>query len=57
MEKKKEHGVEALNQEYKRYEQVEKNQAYHLAEQETDEEFDDELVIKSCDMGQFIRGG
>jgi len=57
MEKKKEHGIEALNQEYKRYEQVEKNQAYHLAEQETDEEFDDEFVIKSCDMGQFIRGG
>src|SRR5438067_7728690 len=38
-----------LNQDFIRYEQVEKRQSYHLAE-DPREEFDEELEIRTCDM-------
>ena len=38
-----------LNQDFIRYEQVEKRQSYHLAE-EAREQFDDEFQIRTCDM-------
>src|SRR5262249_52734191 len=38
-----------LNQDYIRYEQVEKRQSYHLAE-DPREEFDDAFQIRTCDM-------
>ncbi len=45
----KEEGVRALNQDFIRYEQVEKRQTYHFAE-DADEQFDEEFRIRTCDM-------
>jgi isopenicillin N synthase-like dioxygenase len=39
----------ATNQDYIRYEGVEKRQTYHLAES-AEEQFDDDFVIRTCDM-------
>lgn len=50
-------GIEALNQEFKRYEQVKKDQSYHLSEQKEADLFDDEYVIRTCDMGLYYHGG
>ncbi|MCB0279781.1 MAG: isopenicillin N synthase family oxygenase [Calditrichaeota bacterium] len=49
----KEHGINAFNQEFKQFEQVEKNQRYHLSEHTDDEEFDTDFEIKTCDMADF----
>jgi isopenicillin N synthase-like dioxygenase len=57
MESSKEHGIEAVNQEFKRYEQVEKDQTYNLAEKEGQDEFDEEYEIATCDMNLFFNGG
>ncbi|RMF59088.1 MAG: isopenicillin N synthase family oxygenase [Calditrichaeota bacterium] len=58
MDPKKEHGVEAVNQEFKHYEQVHKDQTYHLSEvADTEDVFDHETKIKTCDMAQFFHGG
>ena len=57
MESSKEHGIDAVNQEFKRYEQVEKNQNYNLTEKEGEDEFDDDYQIKTCDLNQFFNGG
>jgi len=54
---KKDHGIHAVNQEYTKYDQVNKAHTYHLAETPEDEEFDDEFVIRTCDLGQFLHGG
>jgi isopenicillin N synthase-like dioxygenase len=53
---KKQHGIEATNREYARYDQVEKQQLYHLAEQEGREEFDADFRIRTCDIGAFLHG-
>jgi isopenicillin N synthase-like dioxygenase len=39
-----------LNQDWIRYEQVEKRQSYHLAE-DASEQFDEEFEVRTCDMG------
>jgi isopenicillin N synthase-like dioxygenase len=52
----KAHGVDARNQEYARFDQVEKHQSYHLAEADHGEAFDEEYRIKTCDLGRFLRG-
>ncbi len=57
MSSSKEKGIKAVNQEFKRFEQVNKEQTYHLAEGEGAEAFDDEFVIKTCDMRDFFEGG
>lgn len=57
MSDRKEHGIEALNQEFSRYEQVRKDQRYRLAERADLEQFDDEYVIRTCDMAAFFSGG
>lgn len=57
MKPDQEHGIDAVNQEYRKYEQVKKEQSYHLAEKEGTEEFDDAYQIKSCDMRLFYEGG
>ena len=54
--KKQEHGIEAVNQEFRRYEQVDKDQVYRLSEAEQDG-FDDEFVIQTCDLSQWLDGG
>jgi isopenicillin N synthase-like dioxygenase len=46
---RKEDGVRATNQDFIRYDQVEKRQEYHLAEGD-DEAFDDDFVLRTCDM-------
>lgn len=56
MKTNRENGIFAVNQDFKKYEQVNKNQAYHLAEQDDLEEFDEEYQIKTCDMNQYFFG-
>lgn len=53
----KEHGIDAVNQEFKKYEQVEKDQTYNLAENEAEDQFDNDYVIETCDLTQFFEGG
>ena len=49
-------GLTALNQEFRRYEQVTKDQSYGLSEQRDREEFDDDFEIKTCDLGLWLHG-
>ncbi|HEY8849225.1 MAG TPA: 2OG-Fe(II) oxygenase family protein [Thermoanaerobaculia bacterium] len=51
----KDDGIRALNQDFIRYEQVEKQQAYHLAE-DASEDFDTEFRIRTCNIGRFLSG-
>jgi isopenicillin N synthase-like dioxygenase len=53
---RKAQGIEATNQAYTRYDQVEKKQEYHLAEGRHDEAFDEDTRIRTCDIGRFLRG-
>ncbi len=55
MTDKKDHGVDAVNLEYLRYDQVKQPHKSHLAEG-TEGEFDDDFVIRTCDLGQFLNG-
>ncbi|MFQ5707632.1 MAG: 2OG-Fe(II) oxygenase family protein [bacterium] len=58
MESTKEKGVQAFNQEFSRYDQVNKDQSYHLAESADSEDvFDHATEIHTCDMSQFFHGG
>ena len=56
MSEKKTEGIKALNQDFIRYEQVNKPQSYHLAEIDREDEFDDEFEIKTLDIGRFLHG-
>lgn len=47
---RKDDGIRATNQDFRRYEGVAKTQTYHLAEHEAADEFDDEFVIRTCDL-------
>ena len=49
-------GVEATNQDYGRYDQVNKAQQYHLAEAFHEEAFDEDYRIRTCDIGRFLHG-
>ncbi|MEO1053101.1 MAG: 2OG-Fe(II) oxygenase family protein [Bacteroidota bacterium] len=57
MDSLKKKGINALNKAYDKYEQVNKQQAYHLAEQGDSENFDEDYEIKVCDISQFLNGG
>jgi isopenicillin N synthase-like dioxygenase len=51
-------GVQALNRDFSRFDQVTKQQTYRLSESATgDEEFDDEFRIRTCDMSDWFHGG
>lgn len=52
----KEEGVHATNQDFIRYDQVEKLQNYHLAEGDDGDQFDDEFVVRTVDIARFIHG-
>jgi len=52
---RQEHGVIATNQEYIDYDQVEKPHSYRLAEG-SEEAFDEEYRLSTCDVGRFLRG-
>jgi isopenicillin N synthase-like dioxygenase len=49
-------GIEALNQEFKKYDQVAKAHTYRLAESSADE-FDDDYEIATLDFARFLHGG
>ena len=53
--KTKDQGVEATNRDFLLYDQVEKRQAYRLAEGEG-EAFDEDYEIRTCDVGRFLPG-
>ncbi|HEV7572404.1 MAG TPA: 2OG-Fe(II) oxygenase family protein [Thermoanaerobaculia bacterium] len=53
----KEDGVWATNQDFIRYDQVEKRQNYQLAEGLDSDQFDDEFQVRTVDIGQFLHGG
>jgi isopenicillin N synthase-like dioxygenase len=49
-------GVHKKNQAFSRFEQVRKEQNYHLSEQQAGEEFDTEFEIRTCDMSAWFSG-
>jgi isopenicillin N synthase-like dioxygenase len=57
MRSKQEKGIKAVNQDFRKYDQVRKEQKYHLVESEGLEEFDEDYEIKTCDMRLFFEGG
>ena len=48
-------GLQAVNQDFIRYDQVEKGHTYRLAETDTDT-FDDDYEIRTFDFGRFLHG-
>ena len=48
--------VDALNQDFRKYDQVTKAHTYRLAENPADE-FDEDYQIVTLDLGRFLRGG
>jgi isopenicillin N synthase-like dioxygenase len=52
----KEDGVRATNQDFIRYDQVEKRQKYQLAEGLDVDQFDDEFQVRTVDIGRFLHG-
>lgn len=53
----KEDGIHAVNQDFIRYDQVNKSHTYHLAESAAEDQFDEDFDIRICDMSQFFHGG
>jgi isopenicillin N synthase-like dioxygenase len=49
-------GIDAKNQDFIRFDQVNKQQEYRLAEAEDRESFDEGYQIKTVDIGRFLRG-
>jgi isopenicillin N synthase-like dioxygenase len=49
-------GTHATNREFVRYDQVEKNQSYQLAESAEGEGFDEEFRVRTCDIGRLLHG-
>lgn len=56
MAKEQDHGVDSVNQDFARYDQVKKDQTYNLAERRDGEEFDEEFEIRTCDIGEYLHG-
>ena len=54
----RERGVQALNRDFSRYDQVEKAQTYRLSESpQGEEEFDTGFEIRTCDLADYFHGG
>ncbi len=49
--------LDAVNQDFRRFDQVDKQQRYRLSEAEAGEEFDEEFQIRSVDMAEYFHGG
>src|SRR5215471_9201852 len=49
-------GIDAKNQDFIRFDQVNKQQEYRLAEAEDRESFDEAYQIKTVDIGRYLRG-
>jgi isopenicillin N synthase-like dioxygenase len=50
-------GIKAQNQDFSKYDQVKKDQKYQLVEDAEKDEFDEDYVIRTCDMSLFYHGG
>ena len=57
MAAKQKDGIKAVNQDFSKYDQVDKQQTYKLVEDKSTDEFDEEFQIRTCDMGKFFEGG
>lgn len=57
MAKNKEDGIRAVNQEFNKYEGVNKDHEYRLVEHEETDAFDEDFIIQTCDMSAFFEGG
>ena len=58
MKDEREAGVARTNQDFSRYDQVRKLQTYRLSESPAgDEQFDEDAVIRTCDMNDYFNGG
>lgn len=57
MNKTREDGIHSLNQAFRRYEQVDKQQVYGLSEHTGSDRFDDDYRIQTCDMQKLFHGG
>jgi len=57
MDPKQRAGIDATNHEYARYDQVVKPHTYHLAEAEHAEAYDEDYVVRTCDMAAWWNGG
>jgi isopenicillin N synthase-like dioxygenase len=56
-DRKQEQGIRARNQEFRRYEQVRKDQDYGLSEMPGEDAFDEEFRIRTCDLRLWFEGG
>lgn len=54
---RKQRGIGSLNQAFRRFEQVRKDQRYRLSEHPDQDEFDDDYHIAVCDMAPYFDGG
>ena len=52
-----ESNLDAVNQDFRRFDQVDKQQRYRLSESGSDEQFDEDFQIRTCDMADFLHGG
>lgn len=57
MSPKKAPDPNAVNQQFIRYDQVNKPHTYKLAETDDAEQFDEDFQIRTCDISQFFEGG
>jgi len=48
--------IKAVNQDFIKYDQVEKKQVYNLSEIDGEDEFDEDYIIKTVDMSGFLSG-
>src|SRR5262249_39529971 len=48
--------VDGRNRDYIRYDQVDKDQSYRLAEADAEEAFDTDYVIQTCNLARFLHG-
>ena len=51
------HGINALNRDFSQFDQVNKPQTYRLSEAAQGEAFDEDFVIRTCDLADFFHGG
>ncbi len=57
MANKQKDGIKAVNQDFSKYDQVDKKQTYKLVEDEMTDQFDEDFEIRTCDMRKFFEGG
>ena len=57
MDSNQKDGINSVNQDFRKYDQVNKEQTYRLVEDKEVEEFDNEFQIQTCDMRLFFEGG